>query len=80
MWCGREGLLQYSSKSQITSPSFCVFFWGFGHPPAGILSEVAPVAGQARVGLFWDFCPVQLVLLKGAACAEFLEPQLRVDV
>lgn len=55
--CGREGLLQYSSKSQIVSPSFCVFFGDFGHPPAGIwpgtsLSEVAPVAGQGRVGLF----------------------------
>lgn len=53
----QEGLLQYSSKSQIVPLSFCVFFWDFGHPSAGIwpgtsLSEMAPVAGQARVGLF----------------------------
>lgn len=68
--CDREGLLQFSSKSQIVSPSFCVFFWDFGHPPAGIwpgmsLSVMTPVAGQARAGLF-EYTPGCLPSAAGA--------------
>lgn len=52
-------------------PLSVCFFWDFGPPPAGIwpgtsLSVIAPVAGQARVGLF-EYCPGSVPSAAGAA-------------
>lgn len=81
--CGREGLLQYNSKSQIISPSFCVFFLRFWSPSCWHLawheSGRGGTCGRAGLGSFsfpLDPCPVQLVPLQGAGRAEFLEPQV----